>query len=150
MKDRVGTQLPSPEALAEAAGQIDGARAALEPSCTLLDADERASALRPRVGGDLIAETVCRLAEKYQIRLPEATPEAIRRDLKLAADLAPLQAKLSSFAQMVDDTVLEARSEAWWGATALYTTLARLASGNPELAAELKPVVAFFATGRRK
>jgi hypothetical protein len=45
---------------------------------------------------------------------------------------------------------LNARSECWWLATALYTALARVADGNPELEAALAPVIGFFATGKRK
>jgi hypothetical protein len=50
----------------------------------------------------------------------------------------------------LDDSILNARSECWWSATALYTALARVADGNPELESALAPVVGFFAIGKRK
>jgi len=50
----------------------------------------------------------------------------------------------------LEDTVTNAQSESWWAATALYTALARVAVASPELQAALRPVVEFFAIGRRK
>jgi hypothetical protein len=44
----------------------------------------------------------------------------------------------------------EAQSECWWAATAFYSTLSRLTGADPKLEAALKPVIDFFATGRRK
>jgi hypothetical protein len=70
--------------------------------------------------------------------------------LTLAQRLRPLAEASRQLSRRLDDTILNARSECWWSATALYTALARVATGNPELEAALAPVVDFFAIGKRK
>lgn len=45
---------------------------------------------------------------------------------------------------------LEADSEKWFAATAYYTALLGLSRSNPELQVAMRPLVDFFATGRRR
>jgi hypothetical protein len=45
---------------------------------------------------------------------------------------------------------MEAESEAWHAATALYSQHSERAKNNPTLAAELAEVKSFFATGKHR
>ena len=71
-------------------------------------------------------------------------------DLTLAQRLRPIASAVDQLNQRLSDTLLEAQSECWWAATAFYTSLCRVAGADPALKAALKPIVDFFATGRRK
>ena len=56
---------------------------------------------------------------------------------------------LETLSQKVADTILLAQSECWWAATAFYSALTRLSDADPQLEAELKPAIEFFARRRR-
>jgi hypothetical protein len=71
-------------------------------------------------------------------------------DLLVAQRLRPLADAVKSVQQRLDDTVLEAQSECWWAATAFYTSLSRMMDADAKLEVALKPIIAFFAIGRRK
>jgi hypothetical protein len=77
-------------------------------------------------------------------------PPARTPQLLLAKRLRPLANAATALSQRLDDTILQAQSECWWAATAFYSTLARISGANAKLAAALKPIIDFFAVGRRK
>jgi hypothetical protein len=56
---------------------------------------------------------------------------------------------VGSLQRRLDDTHLEAQSECWWAATAFYTALGRTMDADAKLEAALRPIVDFFAVGRR-
>jgi hypothetical protein len=70
----------------------------------------------------------------------------VERDIE---QLPPLSSAIQGLQRRVDDTVLEAQSECWWAATALYTALARASGAEPKLEAALEPIIDFFSVGRR-
>jgi hypothetical protein len=150
MQDRVGTEIPSQEQITEALELIQRASELLRPFCIALSVEERKRLLRMRIGGEQVVTDVAAMAERHSLSLPGASPGGMRNDLALAKLLAPVSNAADSFSQLLSDTILEAQSEAWWGTTANYTALARIAGGNPEIEAELKPVVEFFARKRRR
>lgn len=101
-------------------------------------------------GGEKIALLLAELATKHGVTLPKISVEEMKADLTLASRLSSLAADVHAYAQRLDDTSLEANSEAWWAATAFYTALARMAPADPALQSALAPAVEFFAVGRRK
>ena len=106
--------------------------------------------LKMRTGGEPIVADIAKLASDHGITLPQITVDGMLADLALAQRIRPLASAIAQLNQRLSDTVLEAQSECWWAATALYTSLLRVSSGDPVLAAALKPIVDFFAVGRRK
>nr|HEX4313343.1 hypothetical protein [Kofleriaceae bacterium] len=112
--------------------------------------DERKKSLKWRTGGDQVVSLVARQVERYEVSLPGISVDDMNADLELATRLAPLAEAATEFAQALTDTILQARAECWWAATAYYTTLRRLADANPTLLAALEPAVEFFAHGPRQ
>jgi hypothetical protein len=103
-----------------------------------------------RTGGENIVAQVGALAQAHGITLPQVSVDGMLADLRLAQRLRPLASAVEQLSQRLNDTVPEAQSECWWATTALYTALSRVAGANASLESELKPVVEFFAAGRRK
>ena len=99
-----------------------------------LSAEEQAATVKMRIGGDPIVADIAKLT----------------KDLTLAQRLRPLASAVEQLSQRLSDTVLEAQSECWWAATAYYTSLCRVADADPVLEAALRPIIDFFAVGRRK
>jgi hypothetical protein len=150
MENRVGSKVPSEKDVEKLVAQVKALSHALESFTVALTAEQRQATTKFRPGGEAIVATVGRLADEHAVALPGVSVEDMSADLLLAQRLAPLATALEALSQRVDDTVLEARSECWWAATALYTSLARVAGGSPALETSLKPVTEFFAAGRRK
>jgi hypothetical protein len=114
-----------------------------------LTAQERSAAVRMRTGGENIVSQVAILARNSGITLPQITVDGMNADLTLAQRLRPLASAVEQLSQRLDDTVLEVQSECWWSATAFYTALCRVVGADSTLESALKPVVNFFALGRR-
>ncbi|HCF60568.1 MAG TPA: hypothetical protein DFS52_21540 [Myxococcales bacterium] len=150
MKDRVGSNNPSPETIEEVRGGIRTAAKKCEPFTQPLSTEERSQALKMRPNGEWIVELMATLATRYGVSLPGISVEGMRNDLALANQLQPVEAETAALAQTLSDTILTARSECWWAALAYYTTLVRIADSDPVLADALKPAIDYFATGKRK
>jgi hypothetical protein len=150
MEDRVGTNMPSDAEVQQLEKDLASVRQRLEKYCVTLTPKERKGLLKMRPGGEAIAALVGRLATDHGVTLPGANTPAMNADLELARRLQRVETEVAKVRRLVRDTVLEAQSEAWWAATALYTALNRTRSSQPSLEADLQPAVAFFATGRRK
>lgn len=149
MEDKVGSVIPSEREVAKLVEDVHAIERRIERFTISLSRDQRIAVLKFRNGGEPIVQTVGELAERHELALPGISVDAMRADLLLAQRLAPLATAIEALAQRVDDTILEAKSESWWAATAIYTALSRLASASPAIETALQPVVAFFALGRR-
>ena len=149
MDNRVGDPLPTETEIAKLVKEVSAIGATLEKTCVALTSDERKKAVKIRSGGDAIVAVIGRLLDDHGVTLPDVTRDDMNADIQLVRRLAPLRDALASVLQLVDDTVLEAESEAWWAATAGYTALHRMAKGNAKLEADLKPAVEFFRIGKR-
>ena len=150
MENKVGDTVPSEQEVAALVKKIETVTADLRKVCVNLSKDARQSATRMRSGGENIAALVGKLATDHQLMLPGISVEGMKDDLLLAQRLAPVVTVAEELSQLLADTTLEARSEAWWAATAYYTVLSRMTDANPALEASLQPAVDFFALGRRK
>ena len=128
---------------------LDGIVKQLTKFAIKLTPEERRGTLKFRRGGEHVVELVARLARKYKVDDADTPVDDMLSDLALASRLAPLATVTELIRQYVDDTLLQAQSEAWQAATALYSQLAVRARNNPDLAAEFAEAKAFFARRHR-
>ncbi len=150
MQDRVGGTIPSEKDIDALVADIKEVEAKVKAYTVLLTKSERGATTKFRKGGELIVGTLAALAEEHGIALPKITSAGMRADLLLAQRIRPLADAVDALQQRLDDTVLEAQSECWWAATAFYTALSRMMDADPKLESALKPIIDFFAIGRRK
>ncbi len=150
MQDKVGQHVPSASQVEKLITELEKLASSTGKFTIALTTEERKHTLKFRPGGEKIVALLGQLVQKHGVSLPGVSVDGMNADLELATVLAPLDVAAAAFAQRVSDTRLEAESECWWAATAFYTALARTAESDPTLAAALKPVIEFFATGRRK
>lgn len=150
MQDLVGNTIPSEKEIENLVAEVRAVEAKVEQFTILLSKEARAATTKPRKGGDSIVATLGDLADAHGVSLPKISTAAMKADLLLAQRLRPLAEAVSTLQQRLDDTVLEAQSECWWAATAFYTALSRMRDADPKLEAALRPIIDFFAIGRRK
>lgn len=149
MKNRVSSVIPSAEEMQQLVKDLEAFAAKIEKFTIMLSSEERQRTTKMRAQGERIAEQVGRLAVRHQVALPHISADDINKDLALVQRLAPLVPLLQSLSQRVTDTILQAQSESWRDALALYAALSRLSRFDPELEAALKPIVEFFARRTR-
>ena len=150
MQDKVGSEIPTTDQMIQLVADVKAISDRLAAFTVTLSADERASTLKMRTGGEHIVTDIAKLSNDHGITLPLISIDGMLADLTLAQRIRPLASAIAQLDQLLTDTMLEAQSECWWAATALYTSLLRASGGDPVLAAALKPIVEFFAVGKRK
>jgi hypothetical protein len=150
MQDKVGSRIPSAEEVTQLVADIRALSERVAPYTTTLSTEERAATIKMRTGGENIVAQVGALAQRHGIALPQVSVDGMTADLTLAQRLRPVASAVEQLNRLLNDTILEAQSECWWATTALYTALSRVAGAKPSLESELRPIVDFFATGRRK
>lgn len=115
-----------------------------------LTKSERRRAIKFRPGGEEIVERLANIAQTFGLTtLPSTTTAEMLENLSLARRLRPLQQELERLERTVADTLLQAQSDCWGGAMTFYTTLARSARDNAELAKAMESLFQFFAIGKR-
>src|SRR5439155_26136571 len=102
-----------------------------------LTVDQRKAALKGRPGGNEIADRIGGLAGKYHVVIPNMTLADMQADQTLAARLQPLREKIGAFAQLIDDTVLQAQAECWRAVTTYYNILDSMSAADATLRTEL-------------
>jgi hypothetical protein len=150
MQDRVGSTIPSEKEIDALIADVKAIEDRVKKYTVLLTKSERGATTKFRKGGELIVGTLAALAEEHGIALPKITTAGMKADLLLAQRLRPLADAVEGLQQRLGDTVLEAQSECWWAATAFYTSLSRMIDADAKLESALKPIIEFFAIGRRK
>jgi hypothetical protein len=144
MQDMVGDAIPSEKEIEQFVAQLRAIEAKLEKYTVLLTLEQRKGTTKMRSGGERVVGQVGALATEHGVALPGVSVEGMLADLTLAQRLAPLSDAIQSLQRRVDDTVLEAQSECWWAATALYTALARASGATAKLEAALNPSLKIF------
>ncbi|MFO0759495.1 MAG: hypothetical protein U0359_23590 [Byssovorax sp.] len=122
----------------------------LAPFGITLTLDDRKRTLRPRKGAEPHMQRVHDLATKHGVSLKNIPLEGMANDLALSKQFQPFEDELRAGLQLAEDTGMQAGSEAWEAFLAYYGVLSSMAERLPDLAAELKTVVDFMATGPRK
>jgi hypothetical protein len=121
----------------------------LRPHGTVLQKDDRKRTLRPRRGAEGHMQRVHDLAVKYNVSLKNLSLEGMAADLELATQFQPIEDELRTVLTFAEDTGTQAVSEAWEVFLGYYGVLSSMAERDPELAAELEPVIQFMAHGPR-
>ncbi len=150
MKNLVGDHLPSDNEIAKLEKAIEDVVTKLTPFTVKLTPEERRGTLKFRPGGERVVQLVADLTKKYKLDDTDTPVDGMIADLALSQRLASLARVADLLAQLVDDTTLEAQSECWQAATALYSQLSLRARNNAQLATELAEATAFFASKRTK
>jgi len=130
--------------------QIVGLLEQLRPHGTMLNKDARKRTLRPRRGADEHMQRVHDLAVKHGVSLKNISLDGMAADLELANQFQPIEDELRTVLTFAEDTGTQAGSEAWEAFLAYYGVLSSMADRDPELAAELEPVIKLMAHGPRQ
>jgi hypothetical protein len=146
MDNMVGDNVPSQkklDAILELFLKLVGE---LQHFCITLDAEARAGTVKPPRGNEEWVARVADLSTRYGVAAKSAPIAGMLNDARLAQALGPYQPHATLLAQLMADTLLQARSEYWSAFLQNYGALAREAEHDPALAAELKPVQEFMRT----
>lgn len=144
MDDKVGSDVPTEKQVKALIQKVNDLHDEIEKFTIKLTVDERRHQLRFRPGGEPIVALLGELSTKYGIALPDMPVEGMIDDLTLAQRLAPLASAVNLLGERLDDTLSQARSEAWQAATGNYSVLLRVSAANASLASEIAPAKSFF------
>jgi hypothetical protein len=151
MKVRAGSpQVPTEKQVQALIADLSAIQRRIEVFTISLTSTQRQATTKMRPGGDNIVALLAKLAKERGIALPEINVDDMSANLTVAKQLRPLADTSRQLQQRLDDTITNAQSDCWWTATALYSALARIAEGSPDLQTALQPAISFFARGRRK
>jgi hypothetical protein len=129
---------------------LDQVAGLLGPAESLGASDIRRS-LKLRKGGAQVITQVLDLCTHNGISaVGPVTVQGMSDQLARATALNQIGVQMTAIQKQLSDAAFTAESTAWQYATALYTTLQRLALMDPTLAAGLQPVQAFFQTKKTK
>jgi hypothetical protein len=146
---RIGRHTPSVHEIERALQELHRIEKDLEKCTVDLTVEERRSVVKFRFGGERILALIAELAREAGVDIPGAKIEDMQHGLILAERLSPLTTAVAALLQRLEDTILEARSEAWSTVTIYYGVLQQMARTDARLATKLEPIVEFFALGKR-
>ena len=89
------------------------------------------------------------LSERFSVTLGDVSPKSVRFNLDLAGQLGTFEPKAQAILTAIKDTRRQTTAEAWDGALTLYRALVRMSTGDPRVAAAIKPIRDFLALGKR-
>lgn len=150
MESRVGDNVPSTAKLQSLLKQLTDVVSELQKFGVVLSKEERQRLLRARRDSEPMQRRVYELAKKRSLALGGFPLAGMLNDMNLVQALEPFQAAMELGQQLTADTLLLADTEAWQAFLAYYGVLSSMADRDPELATELRPVVDFMKTGRRR
>lgn len=149
MDNRVGDNIPTPVKLADLQKKLGEVVSELEKFCIVLSKDERKRLLRARKDSEPMVERVANLAERHKISVPGVDRSSMLNDVRLTQVLQPIGAQLERALQLVQDTTMQADTEAWQAFLAYYGVLSSLSSRIPEVEGALQPVVDYMKVGKK-
>jgi hypothetical protein len=114
------------------------------PAPALTKADIQRSA-KLRKGGASVVKTVAALSDKFGLVVPSQSTATMVERINQAESLVALHQELVAATKHIADTIFQAQSQSWAGATAHYSMLRRLAKSDGSVAKTLQPVTQFFA-----
>ena len=114
------------------------------PPPALTKADIQRSA-KLRKGGATVVQTIAALSDKFGLVVPSQPTATLVEKINQAQSLVALHQELVTATKHVADTIFQAQSQSWAGATAHYTMLRRLGKMDGSVAKALQPVTQFFA-----
>ena len=149
MDNRVGDNIPTPVKLADLQKKLGEVVSELEKFCIVLSKDERKRLLRARKDSEPMVQRVADLAERHKIAVPGVDRSSMLNDVRLTQVLQPIGAQLERALQLVQDTTMQADTEAWQAFLAYYGVLSSLSSRIPEVEGALQPVVDYMKVGKK-
>lgn len=147
MENRVGDSAPTPQKAADLLKKLNDIITELQKTGIILSVEERRSRLRARKDSEPHVQRVYDICKKHHVAIPHIPLDGMLADLHLADTLRPFGPAFTLGNQLIEDTTAQAETEMWQAFLQHYGVLQTLAEHNPEIAAELKPVVDFM---RRK
>lgn len=145
MENKVGDHVPKQKKLDELVAKFASAANELKAFCITIDDEERKQLLHPRRGGEAMVEKAADLCARYKITVKAAPIEGMLNDLRLSKQLRPFVATLEGALKLAKDTEAQAESEYWQAFLTVYAVLAREASHDPALEAEVKEIADFMS-----
>lgn len=130
-----------PELLKEITDSVARWRAAM-PFLVAFSSDERREAVHPGDQGLSASVAMADTAGAYPSHFPASIgdPGELRRDAKLAADIASIAAPIASLLQALQDTEIAARSDAYRTGLRLYGVAKLLTPHVPGLEEAIAPL----------
>lgn len=150
MENRVGDTVPSAAKLGSLLKQLKELIAELQKFGVVLTKAERKRLLRVRRDSDAMQRLVHDLAKQRGLTLAGFSLPGMLNDINLVQALEPFESAMGLGKQLTSDTMMQADTEGWQAFLAYYGVLSSMAERDAELATELKPVIEFMKTGRRK
>lgn len=95
-----------------------------------------------------MVQRVADLAERHKISVPGVDRSSMLNDVRLTQVLQPIGARLERAMQLVQDTTMQADTEAWQAFLAYYGVLSSLASRIPDVEGALAPVVDYMKVSK--
>lgn len=150
MENRVGDNTPSAAKMADLLKRAQALLSDMQAFCITLSKEERKALPRGRKDSEVMISRVGSIAQAQGVSVPGMSLTSMQNDVALLAALAPLEATFATLLGTVEDTMAQADSEAWQAFLAYYGVLSSLASRNPEIEAQLAPVVQYMRTPRKR
>ena len=150
MTDKVGKNIPTEEQFNQLVADAKSINDRCKVFGITLTPDERRALLHARRNADPMVKRVNDLAIKYEVKIPGMSLDAMETDRSLRSQLNPIADILRSALTLIEDTSGQAESEMWETFLGYYGILSSMAERVPELAVELKPVIDFMASVRRR
>ncbi len=122
----------------------------LERYTLVLTKEDRRRTRKFRMGTESVAQTVAKLAMQAGLNVAKASVEDMLSDIELAKKLRPLLTVLDRLRTRVNDTILQAESDAWSALTVYYSSLRHVGRGDPRVESALKPAADFFGRGKKR
>ena len=135
----------SDDLLADAKALSEKIVAAVGPAPALTKADFQRSA-KLRKGGAAVVQAIAALSDKVGLVVPSQSTATMVEKVNQAQALVALHQELVTATKHVADTMFQAQSASWQGATAHYSMLRRLSKIDGSLGKALQPVTQFFAS----
>ena len=105
--------------------------------------------LKMRQGGDFVVDLVAALATARNVSRPGTSWDEAQARLAHAKRIESIANLFQIVASQLLNAATKDRSECWTVVTYCYSLLSKMASADPKLAEELKPVADFFSIGKK-
>lgn len=140
MENKVGDNVPAPKKIEDLLQQTANQVEQLQAFCVTLHPEERSATIKPPAGTDALARSVHELATRHEVTVKNVPLDGMMNDLRLAETMPRFQAIFALGAQLVADTMLQAKSEYYSAFLSYYDALLAAAEHDPMLAAEMRPI----------
>ena len=118
------------------------------PFLLRLKTSEKTRLAKPRVAAQSVMQTIVEL--QTEAGMPPAADDAMLADMSVHSGLTLIKDRLAALSRRIEDTHLQAGSEAWSECLIRYGMLRQLERSKPELKAGLDRIQPLIATRPRR